>query len=39
MKSGEVADVSGAKDLAGKCWSEDETFLAKEKIAEWLGGM
>ncbi|KAH8119341.1 hypothetical protein DFH11DRAFT_1501723 [Phellopilus nigrolimitatus] len=26
------------KDLATKCWTEDEDFLAKEKIAEWLGG-
>lgn len=28
-----------AKDLATKCWTEDEDFLPKEKIAEWLGGM
>lgn len=28
-----------AKELASKCWAEDETFLGKEKIAEWLGGM
>ncbi|KAF9005374.1 hypothetical protein BDZ89DRAFT_1168897 [Hymenopellis radicata] len=27
-----------AKELAQRCWSEDEEFLAKEKIAEWLGG-
>ncbi|KAG5219584.1 PH and SEC7 domain-containing protein [Salix suchowensis] len=27
-----------ARDLANKCWAEDEEFLAKEKIAEWLGG-
>jgi hypothetical protein len=26
-----------AKDLAKKCWEEDEEFLAKDKIAEWLG--
>ncbi|KAG1832446.1 hypothetical protein EV424DRAFT_1313024 [Suillus variegatus] len=26
------------KDLAAKCYTEDEDFLAKEKIAEWLGG-
>ncbi|KAF9452365.1 hypothetical protein P691DRAFT_661128, partial [Macrolepiota fuliginosa MF-IS2] len=26
-----------AKELAQKCWDEDEEFLAKEKIAEWLG--
>ncbi|KAG5645208.1 hypothetical protein DXG03_006726 [Asterophora parasitica] len=27
-----------AKELASRCWNEDEEFLAKEKIAEWLGG-
>jgi PH/SEC7 domain-containing protein len=27
------------KDLASKCWNEDESFLGREKIAEWLGGM
>jgi hypothetical protein len=27
-----------AKILAEKCWNEDETFLKKDKIAEWLGG-
>jgi hypothetical protein len=27
-----------ARDLALKCWNEDETFKRKEKIAEWLGG-
>ena len=27
-----------AKDFAVKCWTEDEDFLAKEKIAELLGG-
>lgn len=26
------------KDLASRCFAEDEEFLAKEKIAEWLGG-
>ncbi|EPQ57047.1 hypothetical protein GLOTRDRAFT_120407 [Gloeophyllum trabeum ATCC 11539] len=26
------------QELAAKCWTEDEEFLAKEKIAEWLGG-
>lgn len=26
------------KELATRCWNEDEDFLAKEKIAEWLGG-
>lgn len=28
---------SRGKDAATKCWREDEEFLAKEKIAEWLG--
>ncbi|KAA1471675.1 hypothetical protein DENSPDRAFT_837715 [Dentipellis sp. KUC8613] len=27
------------KELATRCWDEDEEFLAKEKIAEWLGGV
>ncbi|KAF8893380.1 hypothetical protein BD779DRAFT_1046084 [Infundibulicybe gibba] len=26
------------KELASRCWNEDEDFLAKDKIAEWLGG-
>ncbi|KAJ8076839.1 hypothetical protein PM082_001262 [Marasmius tenuissimus] len=26
------------QELAMKCWNEDEEFLAKDKIAEWLGG-
>ncbi|TFK89121.1 hypothetical protein K466DRAFT_645137 [Polyporus arcularius HHB13444] len=26
------------KELAGRCWVEDEEFLPKDKIAEWLGG-
>ena len=26
------------QELATRCWNEDEEFLAKEKIAEWLGG-
>ncbi|KAH7923717.1 hypothetical protein BV22DRAFT_1196481 [Leucogyrophana mollusca] len=26
------------KELASRCYEEDEDFLAKEKIAEWLGG-
>ncbi|KII92375.1 hypothetical protein PLICRDRAFT_695749 [Plicaturopsis crispa FD-325 SS-3] len=25
------------RELASRCWAEDEEFLAKEKIAEWLG--
>jgi hypothetical protein len=27
------------KELASRCWAQDEEFLAKEKIAEWLGGL
>lgn len=27
-----------AKSFADRCWREDETFKAREKIAEWLGG-
>ena len=30
-------DMRG-KELATRCWNEDEDFLAKAKIAEWLGG-
>ncbi|THV05069.1 hypothetical protein K435DRAFT_713604 [Dendrothele bispora CBS 962.96] len=26
------------QDAANKCWNEDEEFLARDKIAEWLGG-
>jgi hypothetical protein len=26
------------KELASRCFAEDEEFLAKDKIAEWLGG-
>lgn len=26
------------KELAARCYREDEEFLAKDKIAEWLGG-
>ncbi|KAF9268675.1 hypothetical protein L218DRAFT_1048266 [Marasmius fiardii PR-910] len=26
------------QELATKCWNEDEEFLGKDKIAEWLGG-
>ncbi|KAG8907445.1 hypothetical protein FRB99_004240 [Tulasnella sp. 403] len=29
---------SRAKGLAEKCWKDDESFLPREKIAEWLGG-
>jgi hypothetical protein len=35
--SGPELDRRG-KELANKCWIEDEEFLAREKIAEWLGG-
>jgi PH/SEC7 domain-containing protein len=27
------------KECARRAWEEDEEFLAKERIAEWLGGM
>jgi len=27
------------KECARRAWDEDEEFLAKERIAEWLGGM
>jgi len=26
------------KELASRCWNDNDDFLAKEKIAEWLGG-
>ena len=29
---------SRAKDMATRCWQEDDEFLSKDKIAEWLGG-
>lgn len=34
----EDTDEERGKDLAAKCYNEDEDFLVKEKIAEWLGG-
>ena len=38
-KEEEAADLTArGKELASKCWQEDEEFLAKDKIAEWLGG-
>lgn len=38
-RSSETADMDQrGKELATRCWNEDEEFLAKEKIAEWLGG-
>ena len=27
------------RDASNRCWEEDEAFVAKDKIAEWLGGM
>ena len=33
----EEVEVRG-KECAKRAWDEDEGFLAKEKIAEWLGG-
>lgn len=39
LTPGDEPDIdSKAKSLAARCWTEDEEFLAKEKIAEWLGG-
>ncbi len=36
----ETGDITNrGKDLAARCWAEDEEFLAKDKIAEWLGGL
>lgn len=38
-KAEESADLDArGKELASRCWAEDEEFLAKDKIAEWLGG-
>ncbi|TBU55815.1 hypothetical protein BD310DRAFT_824986 [Dichomitus squalens] len=35
----ETADLDNrGKELAARCWAEDEEFLPKDKIAEWLGG-
>ncbi|KAJ6475350.1 hypothetical protein C8R47DRAFT_1143196 [Mycena vitilis] len=34
----EDMDTRG-KELATRCWKEDEEFLGKEKIAEWLGSV
>ncbi|KZT10625.1 uncharacterized protein LAESUDRAFT_720978 [Laetiporus sulphureus 93-53] len=39
MRGEETAELdSRGKELAARCWAEDEEFLAKDKIAEWLGG-
>ncbi|KAG9099537.1 hypothetical protein FRC06_005181 [Ceratobasidium sp. 370] len=36
---GASMDIEGrGQSLAARCWQEDESFLVKEKIAEWLGG-
>lgn len=38
-KSEEIVDLEErGKELAARCYQEDEGFLAKDKIAEWLGG-
>lgn len=36
-EDGSDLDARG-KELAERCWNEDDDFLAKDKIAEWLGG-
>lgn len=33
------AVAASAQELANKCWEEDSSFLKREKIAEWLGGL
>lgn len=39
MKGEDTADIENrGKELATRCLEEDEEFLAKDKIAEWLGG-
>jgi PH and SEC7 domain-containing protein len=39
ISGGEDLDMEArGKELAARCWDENEEFLAKEKIAEWLGG-
>lgn len=40
LRPSEPEEVEGrGKECARRVWEEDEEFLAKEKIAEWLGGM
>ena len=35
----DVVDVEvRAREAALKCWEEDESFVGRDKIAEWLGG-
>jgi PH and SEC7 domain-containing protein len=39
ITSEDLGDMENrGKELATRCWNENEEFLAKEKIAEWLGG-
>ena len=38
-KQEDTADLDNrGRELAFRCWTEDEEFLPKDKIAEWLGG-
>ncbi|KAF5393541.1 hypothetical protein D9757_000553 [Collybiopsis confluens] len=37
VEDGGDLDARG-HELASRCWIEDEEFLGREKIAEWLGG-
>lgn len=38
-RGSDTEDVEArGKELGTRCWNEDETFLAREKIAEFLGG-
>lgn len=27
------------KELASRCWNDNNDFLPKEKVAEWIGGL
>jgi hypothetical protein len=39
LRNEDSGDIEArGKELASRCFAEDEEFLAKEKIAEWLGG-
>ena len=38
LEDPEELDAYG-RECAEKCWIEDDTFLTREKIAEWLGGL
>lgn len=36
----ELGDLEGrGKELASRCWNDNEDFLPKEKVAEWIGGL